>query len=225
MSRKFPFLTVSLLVGLVIWQYYLGGQPEGRVLIEYGARKANAGFPQSPWRLFASLALHANWLHLLSNAFMIGILGPLLERLLGRLELLATLVLAGLWGNLLSDIYGPEALAMGASGAALGLVTLVIALAAMTRDREEWGGGAKSWLKVCSFVLLLNIVMGVGWGAGQQHRLDHWAHAGGAIYGGLLGVVVGKAQARGRSALWMVSLASSVLAVGLIWWRGASPFG
>ena len=105
---------------LVVWQIKvagLHGVTDNATLIEYGARKPNFGFPQAPWRLVASMFLHGGWIHLLANVFLVVVWGSQWARLVGAFGLWATFLVSGVWGNLVSDIYGPEALAVGASEA------------------------------------------------------------------------------------------------------------
>lgn len=227
---KRPWLTVSVLVGLLLWHLSLagfGGQPEGRVLIEHGARKMNGGFPQAPWRLLASLALHANWFHFLSNAFILAVWGSLVELLLGPMALFGLLLLAGIWGNLLSDIYGPELLAVGASGAGFGLLLCVLCLSLLCPEEEAWRGQARAWLKITVLGLVLNALPFLGLlAASRGYRFDHWAHGGGAAYGFLVGLVAAKApKDRRRMALVLTYAVTGLLAALVIWQRGASPFG
>ncbi len=215
---------------LLAWQLYLGGaggQPEGRVLIEHGARKMNAGFPQAPWRLLASLTLHANWFHFFSNAFILAVWGSLVELLLGPFVLLGLLVLGGLWGNLLSDIYGPDALAVGASGSGLGLMLCVLVLAWLLPQEKAWRGQSSAWLKITLLGLVLNGLPFLGLVAARAgYRFDHLAHAGGAAYGLLLGLLAGRLPTERRGAgLAITFLFSGLLAALVIGQRGTSPFG
>jgi membrane associated rhomboid family serine protease len=82
-----------------------------------------------PWRLLTSAFTHVQVFHIFTNLFMLWVLGPPLEQMLGRLRFLILYVLSALGGSvavwLLSS---PVSATLGASGAVLGLVgaTLVI---------------------------------------------------------------------------------------------------
>jgi rhomboid protease GluP len=223
-------VTLALLLGLLFWHLYVTawvGQADAPTLMRFGARKVLHGFPQPPWRLMASTFLHAGWIHLLGNLLVLAAWGACLERLLGRLELLGLFLLSGLWGSLLSDMYGPNILAMGASGAAFAMVTSVLALAVTSPERPEWDGDAVRWRNVSLAALALNLVTAAGFSSFVQGaRLDHWAHAGGAICGLLLGALSGLAAPRARrAAFWCATLALAAGAAAVIAARGASPFG
>lgn len=217
--------SISALLTLVhLWLGGWGGRPTGRVLIEHGARTANAGFPQAPWRLFASLFLHGHWLHLFSNVCTLLVWGVVLERLMGAWQLASLLVVSGLWGNLASDIYGPARTAMGASGAALALVfcCLVVALRDPERCRGLWPGGVDRWRNFSWLGVGFTVATALWFEVFVRSvHLDHWAHGGGALYGLLVGLAW-SGQAR---LAWLTHLTGLVAAGLVIVSRGSSPFG
>lgn len=223
-----PYATYALLLGLVAWQFYVGGggQPDAATLMQYGARKATYGFPQAPWRLLSSIFVHAGWWHLLSNLVVLGVWGACFEKLLGRWAVLSLFVLSGLWGNLISDIYGPSMVALGASGGAFAMVAAVWVLAALGKAWPEWEGEAKRWLVISSLALALNIVGAVGLGSWLQGaRLDHWAHAGGALCGGIIALLAAVAgHQRRKLGLWGATLFLGGAALFVMLSRGTSPF-
>lgn len=217
-----------LVAGLVAWQLYVTGADataDGATLIRYGARKPNFHFPQAPWRLLASMFLHGGWVHLGANCIVIWLWGGRLCRLSGQSAFLAVFFLSGLWGSLMSDIYGPEALAVGASGGVAGLVLYILALAALAPGKPAWHGEAKSWLFSSAAAVALNVVMAMGLSGVAGGRLDHWAHIGGAAAGFLLGVFASRGGTDRSKLLW-VGCALLAAAAGLvILVRGSTPFG
>lgn len=224
-----PYFTWTLVVTLVAWQIYVAGfdlGADGQTLIKFGARKANLGFPQAPWRLISSVFLHLNSWHLISNVLVLAAWGACLERLLGRLELLAVFICSGFTGSLLSDIYGPDSLALGASGAAFGFAGAVLVLALLAPGWSAWNGDAERWRKMSTAVFILGLFTVLGfsvWAPGA--RLDHWAHVGGALAGALLAVAPALTKEKYRvRAFWSVC----ALAAGTLWvvvdYRGPSPF-
>lgn len=223
-------MTLGLVMVLLGWQLYVtggAGHADAATLMQYGARKANRGFPQAPWRLMASVFLHFNWWHLLSNLLVLAAWGACLERVLGLGQVLAVFLLGGLWGSLLSDIKGPNMTAMGASGAVFGMVTAVLCLASLARDWPEWGGDANRWFRVSAAALALNILTAVGFARMMQGTavMDHWAHGGGALCGVLLGVAPALRPKTRVLAFWGTALALGLVAAAVIVSRGPSPFG
>lgn len=226
-----PWLTFALVLLLLGWQLYVtggAGTADAPTLMRFGARKAMFGFPQAPWRLMASCLLHAGWFHLLSNLVVLAVWGSCLERLLGRLPLLWFFALCGLWGSLLSDLYGPNVLAVGASGIVFGMILAVLAFSTLARDWPRWGGSdnALRWRDVSLAALALNLVTAAGFEFFRSGvRLDHWAHAGGAFCG--LALALGPILAPGDRrtlAYWLTALLLALAAAGVIAARGSGPF-
>lgn len=224
-----PYLTWALVLGLVGWQVFVAGfdlGTDGQTLIRFGARKANLGFPQAPWRLMASVFLHLNAWHLISNALVLVAWGACLERLLGRFELLALFLLTGFAGSLLSDLYGPDSLAMGASGSAFGFAGAVLVLSFLAPEWRAWDGDAGRWWKMSVAVFGLALLTVVGFSSMVPGaRLDHWAHGGGAVAGALLALgpaLVG--EKRRRLAFWACCAVGTVGLWTAVASRGANPF-
>ncbi|MDP9182007.1 MAG: rhomboid family intramembrane serine protease [Actinomycetota bacterium] len=74
------------------------------------------------YRLLTSMFLHFGVIHLALNMYCLYLVGPTLERALGRLRFGALYLLSGLSGSALSYVLGPQQeIAAGASGAVFGL--------------------------------------------------------------------------------------------------------
>jgi len=213
---------------LLAWQIYVAGfdaTADGGTLVRFGARRPNFGFPQPTWRLLCSTFLHGGWIHLLSNALLIIFWGGKLCRLLGNVAFLGVFLVAGFWGSLISDIYGPEAIAIGASGGTSGLLLAVLTMALLNPSRERWDGEAGSWLRSSLAVVALNLVFVSGLTGGSHLQLDHWAHTGGAIAGAFLGSMACLDREGRNRALWFGVLSLVLAAVGVVSARGSSPLG
>jgi membrane associated rhomboid family serine protease len=79
------------------------------------------------WRLFTSMFIHQGVLHLLVNLAGLAQIGLILERLVGRLIVLAVFLTAGLFASLVNLTTHPMAMSVGGSGAIFGLYGLLIA--------------------------------------------------------------------------------------------------
>jgi membrane associated rhomboid family serine protease len=225
-----PYLTVAMAVALLGWYLFVtgGGPVDAPTLMRYGARKAMFGFPQPPWRLLSSIFLHAGWFHLISNLLVLLCWGGCLEKLVGRGPWLAVFLLGGLWGSLASDLYGPRILAVGASGAVFSMLSSVLVLSILAADWAGWEGSeqAQRWRNVSVVALALNLVttLSLPW-AMKGARLDHWAHAGGALCG--LALMLAPAlvpSARRSLAFWLSILVVGGAAAAVIASRGSGPF-
>ncbi|MCK7487606.1 MAG: rhomboid family intramembrane serine protease [Bacillus subtilis] len=75
------------------------------------------------WRLITSMFLHGGLLHIVSNLFVLYILGTALERTVGPLRYLALYTLSGLGGGLAVLYLGAQnTVTIGASGAIYGII-------------------------------------------------------------------------------------------------------
>jgi membrane associated rhomboid family serine protease len=74
------------------------------------------------YRLLTAMFLHFGFIHLALNMYGLYLIGPALERALGRLRFATLYLLSGLAGSALSYALGPQSeIAAGASGAVYGL--------------------------------------------------------------------------------------------------------
>ena len=86
------------------------------------------------WQLVTSMFLHVSLLHLGFNMLALYVLGPQLERLLGRVRFVGLYLLSGLAGSAL--VYwaaGEQSSTLGASGAVFGLMGALLVIAHKAR--------------------------------------------------------------------------------------------
>src|SRR5207248_9231227 len=83
---------------------------------------------------FTAMFPHIGFFHLLMNMYCLWIVGPLVERLLGRTGYLLTSILAGLAGSLASIWHNPDVVSAGASGAIFGLFGALLGFILPRRD-------------------------------------------------------------------------------------------
>ncbi len=92
------------------------------------------------WRIFTSLFLHDNILHLFVNIFLLLIFGIISEQIYQSRLILVIYLLSGIVGNIFSLILLPvNTISLGASGAIFGLIGLTIILNKNVRfNRSLW---------------------------------------------------------------------------------------
>jgi len=153
------------------------------------------------WQLLTHSLLHGNWFHLLTNVFMIWIMGGRLLHIIGQKKLALTMLLSCLGGGVLFVIFdffsGISRPLVGASGIAFGLFILMAMLAPCARVRPL-PISAKNMaygVLIASFVLcLMNPNLGVPMfkSAGlwlnstnfsDLFRVAHACHLGGGLVG------------------------------------------
>jgi membrane associated rhomboid family serine protease len=159
------------------------------------------------YRLLTSAFLHAQGLsgfgplHIIFNMWALILVGPALERRLGRLRFLAVYLLSALGGAVMFYLLAPvNELGLGASGAVFGLFGAYFVVA------RRLGADARSIV----FLIVLNLVIsfsvaGIAW----------QAHVGGLLTGGLLTAAYAYAP-RSRRTLVQVGATVAVVAVLVI---------
>jgi len=208
------------LVGMLV-SIYLGGtlfRLGTRALVDGGlfafatdiqnGRRVGIGVDQGEYyRLITSAFLHDGLMHIGFNMFALWILGPQLERLLGRPRFVALYVASMLGGSFGVLLLSPNSPTIGASGAIFGLFGAIMVI-----QRKS---GASIWQSGLGGVLLINLaftflVPGVSIGG----------HIGGLATGALIAllyVAVVRAKQPEWSALVGAAMLSVVLAAGSIW--------
>jgi membrane associated rhomboid family serine protease len=145
------------------------------------------------WQFITAAFVHANWEHLLGNAFSLLVFGRMVEEEEGAFGVWTTYLICGIGGNLASYLSAPatRTLSLGASSAVFGL--FMVGVLAKLRP------SAKRLLEAVilgSFVVkqvLQEVSMVSSGKAGLVARgmsVGHWAHLGGAAAGVLLVLLI-----------------------------------
>lgn len=164
----------GLLVNSVIgYDYFtiMGGQHNPSII--YGHQY---------WRLFTSMFLHGDLLHLASNSYFLYVCGEMVERLYGKTKFLLIYFITGLCGNLLSLwLLEPTAISLGASGACMGLGGIMVYL--WMRRKNNF---LRYFQNMTSFIvmILFNVFYGF-----LAPGINNWAHLGGFAAGILMGLL------------------------------------
>jgi membrane associated rhomboid family serine protease len=161
------------------------------------------------WRLLTSAFLHVEIWHLAINMFSLWVLGPPLERLLGRLRFSGLYLVAALAGSAVAYAFtSPLTPILGASGAVFGLFGATVMMARRMRADMSWFLG----------ILLMNVVLNVVF----RHFLSWQGHLGGFVAGLVLGAVIAYAPRERRDLVQGLGFAGVLLAsIALILWRTA----
>lgn len=121
------------------------------------------------WRLITAGFLHASFLHLLFNMYVLWLLGSELEEILGHLKFTSLYLVALLGGSTASYWYSdPASFSVGASGAVFGLMGAFLVVG--SRLRQD----------VSQIVILIAINVGIGF---VVPGIDWRAHLGGLVSG------------------------------------------
>jgi len=168
------------------------------------------------WRLITPIFLHGGLIHFLFNSYMLMNIGPVAQEIFGPTRFWCIYLTCGVSGSILSQYPyllfptgGPVSPAIGASGAILGLIGLLLVHG--YRTGGMLGPVMKQLLmRLVIFTVLLSF-MGI----------DHLAHIGGLAGGALLAMIVphGQFRGRGEETLWQVLSVVGVLLVLLAFYK------
>jgi membrane associated rhomboid family serine protease len=154
------------------------------------------------YRLVTSQFLHFGIVHLGLNMFVLALVGPQLEQVLGRLRFVTLYLLAGIGGGVATYAFGSTSeIAAGASGAIFGLFGAYYAIA--RRFRADTGP------------IVLTIVINVVFSLSVPH-IDIRAHLGGLVTGAVLGAVLAYAPRERRDAFHLAGFAAMILILAAI---------
>jgi rhomboid protease GluP len=148
------------------------------------------------WRLVTPMFLHFDLLHLIFNCLWIVQLGPLIEKLYGRSRFLVILLISGLAGFAASAGYRcyvvPQpAIGAGASGVVFGLIAVAMVAGYLKKQSgsEVFRSGLVKW---ALYGVIFSLLPGV----------DFVAHAGGAVGGGWVALLIKPRATSSRG--WLV---------------------
>lgn len=132
------------------------------------------------WRILTGATMHAGLLHVGMNAYAFYSFGRLIELLSNRAHLAIVFLLSAVGGGLLSLIFMPEGISVGASG---GIVGLIGYLSIYTFRRRSFISAEfrKSLLINIGFILVFGLVL--------YQVIDNFGHIGGLITGAVYGII------------------------------------
>jgi membrane associated rhomboid family serine protease len=117
------------------------GNVQSGTVYDHGALYGPAvGIGHDYWRLVTSGFLHASFFHIAFNMYFIWIIGRSLEPAIGSARFVALYLASLLCGSLGVIVLDPNSVAVGASGAAFGLLGAVI-VEARSRGIDLWQSG------------------------------------------------------------------------------------
>ena len=158
------------------------------------------------YRLLTSAFLHFGVTHLLFNMWALYVVGPPLERSLGRLRFGALYALSALGGSVVVYLLSPlNAATAGASGAVFGLFGATFVVGRRLNLDVRWVVALIAINLVITFA-----IPGISW----------QGHVGGLVTGALVALAYVYAPRERRNLIQAgVTIAAVVLFAVLIWWR------
>lgn len=196
------FATHALLAVIVAFyfiQVILGADTYAPGLVRMGADSAQLVGQGQYWRLFTSIFLHAGFLHIAMNGYVLYALGSFFNKLIGNARFLTLFFLSGAAGSAASVFISGSPLSVGASGALWGLFGLSGAL--ILKPSHFLPDSIRYNLRN---ITLINLAINIGFSFAVP-MIDKWAHFGGGVAGFLIGLAfVYEPTYRGRNLLHVV---------------------
>ena len=160
----------------------VSGGPTTQNLVDMGAKYGPYIAAGEYWRLFMPIFLHIGFFHMLTNMFGLIIFGSMVERTFGTRNFIVIYLTAGVMGNAVSFLAGPNP-GVGASGAVFGIlggfgVYLLL-------NRRLLGKMGRQQLTSIGVIVGINVVMGLA-----TPGIDNAAHFGGLISGGIVAMLI-----------------------------------
>lgn len=198
-----PYVTYTLIgltVAVFLWQFAAG---VGAVAEDYGMWPFGIVLYGEWWRLLTAAFLHGSWLHIAFNMYVLFVLGPTLERVLGHARFIVLYVVAALGGSVASYTFSdPRTVSVGASGAIFGLMGALI----VAGRRMRWD--------ITQVLILLGINVVIGF---LSPEVDWRAHFGGLVIGALVaGVFVWTPRPFAAARVLWQTLGVLVILAGLV---------
>jgi rhomboid protease GluP len=175
------------------------------VLVRLGAKAPFILPPYNQWwRLVTAMFLHAGLLHIGMNMWCLVDLGPEVESLFSTTKFIVLYLVTGVAGFALSLWWSPNGLSVGASGAIMGLIGILIG-ASFHHGHLGKEYRSQLWRWVI-YIAIFGIFFAV----------DNAAHLGGLVSGLALGYLVpeGEPARRPSENLWNALAVLSVLVIG-----------
>jgi rhomboid protease GluP len=136
-----------------------------------------------PWRLILGTFLHGGLLHIGMNMFVLLDISPVVEELYGSARFLFLYVACGVGGSLSSTFLGKYP-SVGASGAILGIIGILIAVTTKRSGANIQAMRSRLISWVVTIFAFGFLVRGV----------DNWGHFGGLVTGFILGKIFADRQ-------------------------------
>jgi membrane associated rhomboid family serine protease len=134
-------------------------------------------------RLLTPVFLHGGLGHLMANSYSLKSMGVNVEMAFGQPRLLATYLVSGIMGNVMSAIQSPNP-AVGASGAIFGLVGAYYTF--LARNQHLFGYTGQMQKDALVETIGFNLLLGM-----TNPMIDNWGHIGGFVGGVGMAYLIG----------------------------------
>lgn len=166
--------------------------PSAATLLDLGAKQSTLIVIEGEWwRIFTPMFLHAGIIHYALNMLALWFVGSAIEKSHGVVNAAIAFIIAGVGGTVLSALFLPQYVSVGASGGIFGFIGMCISDICVNwnllfiKDREE---DSRDRCRRAMVILWLLIDIIINCVIGLTPFIDNFTHLGGLVYGFLCGI-------------------------------------
>lgn len=176
---EIPYYTYTLLacIAVVMAAQFSAGVDRSALIA--GFDKPAFIYDNEYWRIITGAVLHGGILHVAMNGYALFSFGKLFEILTNRAHLAIVFLISAIGGGVLSLIFLPNGISVGASGGIVGLIGY-LAVYAFRRRQFISAEFRRSLLFNIGFIFLVGFAI--------LPNIDNYGHLGGLITGAMYGV-------------------------------------
>eukprot|EP00986_Skeletonema_menzelii_P011011 scaffold5539_cov81-Skeletonema_menzelii.AAC.3 len=202
-SPFFTHFTVSVCTAMMIASLQVNGWrfepiavnpmigPSAETLLKLGAKDSYLIVDEMEvWRVASPMVLHAGLIHFFLNMFALWFVGRAVEQIHGMIAAVVLFVVPAIGGTILSAIFLPEYITVGASGGIFGLIGACISDIFMNWNLlfNKFVNENGARLSHARVLLVLAVDIVVNCLIGLTPFVDNFTHLGGMVYGFLCGL-------------------------------------
>jgi rhomboid protease GluP len=149
------------------------------VLVLLGAKVNNLITQGQYFRFVTCMFLHGGIVHLGVNMYSLYAIGPMVEKVYGKVKYIAIYLISGICASIFSYVFSTS-VSIGASGAIFGLLGAVLVFAIKSKGKT-----GNEFIRSILSVIFINIFIGV-----TLPNIDNFAHIGGLLGGMIIAYLV-----------------------------------
>ncbi len=175
-----PYYTIILIASIAVVAVVQIGTGLEASILSAGFVKPAFIQDHEYWRILTGATTHGSVLHVVMNCYAFYSFGRIFEMLSNRAHLAIMFLLSAVGGGVLSLIFAPDGISVGASGAIVGLIAY-LAVYAFRRRQFISPEFRKNLLVNIGFILVFGIVL--------YQVIDNYGHVGGLVTGAVYGFI------------------------------------
>ncbi len=215
-------VNIAIWLAMVVFYGIDPMNPSARQLFDWGGNFGLVTVHGEWWRLLTAMFLHAGLLHLAFNGYFLWAVGRVTEQVFGPTAFALIYVGSGLIASMISLLWRPDVVSVGASGALFGVFGGFLGFTLRRRELLP-PDFVKQIYRNAAVLIGINVLIGLG-----VPNIDLAAHIGGLLAGVGIGWLLAKLAERPprdpadrmairRRAIALTALATlAVLGVGVL---------